>query len=501
MAITLKRQLDDAEKEIILQRHGRTCYATGHTISSDESVHFDHIYAYSKGGASDLNNIAPMCEYHNKRKGTLPLGDYRSKLKLDEFFKLGDKQTLKQFMQYCVDKKYIDSYGNSANIVVGDKTVTIESPKEKMEFHLYECPRTKWKYFYAILPASLIDSDDDYEEESGLQPRYLIFDKVFELYRHLQTYPVLQPSIGRIKNNKILVFDGQHKIASLLLNHRTEFECKIYIEPDVRLLNQANIAAHDKFAQTRFYSSVMILKLGTLFGADFEEYKKIDEESKSEAKFFEYLKQKDPASSKGDISKQLKSYLYSSVLESADNRMKPYITKTNRSTAEQPITIDLLSKSILGNFIYIKPVDDDLLTIKYKRDSELTNTINLLNIMVDEGLQDWDSTRVNDINQLKLKRIFASKSIGAWSELLKDSICAKLDIIDGDERLKPFYRDLTPEDYPKIRNIVSRLFDWQMWQSPNGSNIDTIISGNKKMVKTWFKDKGLTTGYLLGADE
>jgi len=76
-----------------------------------------------------------------------------------------------------------------------------------------------------------------------------------------------------------------------------------------------------------------------------------------------------------------------------------------------------------------------------------------------------------------------------------------LDIIDGDERLKPFYRDLTPEDYPKIRNIVSRLFDWQMWQSPNGSNIDTIISGNKKMVKTWFKDKGLTTGYLLGADE
>jgi hypothetical protein len=39
MAITLKRQLTPDEKNIILQRHGRICFATGHAIPEQESIH------------------------------------------------------------------------------------------------------------------------------------------------------------------------------------------------------------------------------------------------------------------------------------------------------------------------------------------------------------------------------------------------------------------------------------------------------------------------------
>ena len=62
MAITLKRQLDDGEKQKILEQHGRICFATGHPIGDDEVLHFDHILAFTKDGASELDNIAPMCE-------------------------------------------------------------------------------------------------------------------------------------------------------------------------------------------------------------------------------------------------------------------------------------------------------------------------------------------------------------------------------------------------------------------------------------------------------
>ncbi|MDZ4122478.1 MAG: hypothetical protein U1C33_08650, partial [Candidatus Cloacimonadaceae bacterium] len=183
------------------------------------------------------------------------------------------------------------------------------------------------------------------------------------------------------------------------------------------------------------------------------------------------------------------------------NRMKPHITNSNRSTDEQPITIDMLEKSILGNFIYAKPVEDHLISDSYKRESEAANAVNLMNILTDDGLTYWDSSKPkSDLTQLKLKRLFSSKSIMAWSELLKDSVCAKLDITDSDDRLKPFYRDLSPDDFTKIRSIVSRLFNWQLWQSPANSEIDNIISGNKSTVKTWFRAKGLTTGYLLGAE-
>ena len=76
MAITLKRQLNEAEKQIILGRHGRTCFATGHAIPTADKIHYDHIKAHALGGPFELDNIAPMCEFHNKAKGMLPLEDH-----------------------------------------------------------------------------------------------------------------------------------------------------------------------------------------------------------------------------------------------------------------------------------------------------------------------------------------------------------------------------------------------------------------------------------------
>ena len=91
MAITLKRQIDDSDKQVVLQQHGRRCFATGHEIPDGEELQFDHIRAFALGNASELDNIAPMCAQHNREKGTLPLEDFRVKLRLKEFFGRGDR--------------------------------------------------------------------------------------------------------------------------------------------------------------------------------------------------------------------------------------------------------------------------------------------------------------------------------------------------------------------------------------------------------------------------
>lgn len=111
MAITLRRQLSDDEKEIVLKQHGRICFATGHAISEDEQVQFDHIKAYALGGVSETSNIAPMCATHNKEKGQLSLFDFRTKLRLKEFFAKGDKLTLKDLLEYLKSKKEISDFG------------------------------------------------------------------------------------------------------------------------------------------------------------------------------------------------------------------------------------------------------------------------------------------------------------------------------------------------------------------------------------------------------
>lgn len=503
MAITMKRQLTDDEKKIILARHGRICYANGHQIPQSDSLHFDHIRAFTLDGPTELDNIAPMCEVHNKAKGMLPLEDYRIKLRLEEFFQRGDRLTLRDLLQFFKDTKDIESFGAAISAEIKEGSVTLEHHSFSQKYKLHKCPRTGWEYFYGNLPVDILNSDDDDDEHMGLQPRYLIFDKVFEMYRHFQVYPVLQPSIGRLVDDKILLFDGQHKAAALLWGGRNVFECKIYIKPEVRVLNQANISAHDKFAQTRFFSSVLILKLGSQFGKDFDEYKdREDVEKKTEAGFLEFLEQKDTSLTRAERNKRFRSYLYKSILEDEANMLRPLVSTSNRSSYEQPLTVDMLSKSLLACFLYTEPLTDDMFTEKYKREAEFRNVIALMNLIHELALNTWNSKAPqNDQSQIRLSRIFSSKSIMAWSEILRDAICAKLEIHDGLERERPFYRDFGDADIKKIKSCLTRLLNWQMWNSPPKSQIDTQIAASKGTLKEWFKDKGLTTGFIMGAPE
>ena len=198
MTVTLKRQLNDDEKNHILTIHGRKCFATGHEISDGEEVHFDHIQAFTLDGVSELDNIAPMRQDHNLQKGTLSLVDFRVKLQLNEFFKRGDRLTVGHLLRYLKERGDITEFGKAVTVSELDDSVQVESSAAKQSYRLYHCPLTKWRYFYATLDISLLDSDDELDHSIGLQPRYLIPDKVFELYRHFQRHPVLLPSIGAL---------------------------------------------------------------------------------------------------------------------------------------------------------------------------------------------------------------------------------------------------------------------------------------------------------------
>jgi hypothetical protein len=501
MTVTLKRKLNAEEEVHVLKTHGRNCFATGHPIPDGEVVHYDHIQAFSLDGVSELDNIAPMCQDHNLQKGTLSLSDFRVKLQMGEFFALGDRLTVGNLLRYLKERGDISDFGKAVTVSEQGDSVQVESSIGKSAYRLYECPLTKWKYFYATLEVALLDSDDESDHAIGLQPRYLIPDKVFELYRHFQRHPVLLPSIGRVVSNRIRLFDGQHKIAALLWTNRREFECKIYTKYDIRLLNQTNIAAHDNFAQMRFFSSIMVMKLGNLFGADFEEYKRSEEEpTKSEAAFLKWLERRDAGiAKKADRSEQFRSFLYNSVIEHADNKLKGLISASNRSTDEKPLTIDMLKKSLFACFLYRQPVEENMATEAYKRESEIENMVALMNMMYDLGLHAWNARAPKgDTTQRKLGRMYRSKSMMAWNELLRDAIRARLGLTDSEDASRPFYREMDKQQLEAVKQTVARLFSWKFW-SDAGDEIDRVLSDNKSEVKRWLKDHDLTTGYLLGA--
>ena len=502
MAITLKRQLNDDEKAQVIEQHGRRCFANGHLIPDDESVHFDHIRAYATGGQSEINNIAPMCPEHNRSKGTLSLFDFRTRLELEKFFNGSDRLTLGDLLQHLQAEGEITTYGLPVATELKDDSIRIESTSISQEYPIYECPITGWKYFYSRLPIEIIDSDDDKDQVVGLQPRYLIFDKVFSLFRHFQVSPILQPSLGRIIDSRIKLFDGQHKAAALLWNGYRDVECKIYIDPDLRRLNQTNISAHDKFAQTRFYSSIMVLKLGSQFGVDFETYKnREDGQVKSEEGFVNYLRSKDDLT-RGEVNNRFRSFLYNSVIEDESNQLTRLVSRVNRPTAERPITMNSLTNSLFANFLYRQPVNDNMATDAYMRSAEINAVVKLMNLLNELALSQWNSEAGrSDENQRKLERLIRSRFMKAWSAMLKDAVCTKLEIFDADERVKALHREFDDRDLEQIKFVIARLVDWKMWESPANSEIDEVRLDNDGAVKNWLREKGLTVSYLLGASE
>ena len=151
MAIMLRRQLNEAEKQEIIARHGRICFATGHPIPDGDPLHFDHIHAFADDGPSTLDNIAPTCEVHNKQKGTIPLEDFRVSLRLREFFSEGDGLTLKHLLGYLQKTNDLKAFGQQVLVHLRDSEAVIEAGLQRFASAVHKCPTTGWKYFYATL--------------------------------------------------------------------------------------------------------------------------------------------------------------------------------------------------------------------------------------------------------------------------------------------------------------------------------------------------------------
>ena len=87
----------------------------------------------------------------------------------------------------------------------------------------------------------------------------------------------------------------------------------------------------------------------------------------------------------------------------------------------------------------------------------------------------------------------------SWAELMRDAVCGKLELQDAEDRARPFYRSLTPDQLNSIRKVVGRLVNSKVWAAPAGDDVDRILADNKSAVKDWLKTHGLSTGYLMGA--
>ena len=109
-----------------------------------------------------------------------------------------------------------------------------------------------------------------------------------------------------------MLFDGQHKSAAQIWAGRKTLDCKVYIDPDIRLLKDTNLIAHDKLRQMAFFTSTLIAKYSDIFEQEWEEYLERPG-SKNESDFVAFLRVR------GKTTVQAKKMLQMAIEQDVDN--------------------------------------------------------------------------------------------------------------------------------------------------------------------------------------
>jgi len=199
--------------------------------------------------------------------------------------------------------------------------------------------------------------------------------------------PQLHISLARIKDDKIIIFDGQHKaVAQILLNNK-KLLLRLFLSPNVDRLTETNTNAGSILRQIAFDKSIMRQLNNTLY---YERIKRYQIEHVLSDDNFDFSEQQLVDHFKGEsvnIRKYIIDSLKHSITYSSDNKLKDFIDFEGKAKG-LPLSYSAFEKTFLSCFIDTKIILST--NIGYKSDEgnnprelEINQLVKLLNILAD----------------------------------------------------------------------------------------------------------------------
>jgi hypothetical protein len=487
---------DAREKKIIIKNYTQNnkilCAIGNHPIEDKNNVEYHHLAPFSNKTNPGSSNFGVVCKGHHREVGILSINEFKTLKEMEILF----KDTIRVKLNDVVRLKLGEKKGNSKldfkEDTSGDsiKVSTNDGAKNYSSYAnlpLYTCPATGFKYFYMVLPPSLINNDEQ------LQPRPLEFKRLWDLYRHLLVNSQLTPSVCRLEGNNIFLFDGQHKAAAQIWAGREEVECKVYINPDIKILKETNLAAHDRLRQMPFFASVLINKWASIFNEEWKDYMDMKGE-KSEAGFVSFLVNR--GKKRSDAINMIESDIYDSIIEDKGNKIIKYILEYN-SDGKKPLTISRLKQMIFKKFIAGPPLLIDIEESDRLREFERKNLITLLNLIVKYTLEDkWNPEKDDEPHKIS-ERIYLTGSFKAWSSILKDVITAVLELYEENERKEIFLREIDENNWDSIEECISLLFEKRVWRDESQENYNNLRTANENLVRKYLSRRGINVNDII----
>lgn len=476
-------------------QNGR-CYICGREIDRDvEETNIDHIVPLATGGKDSPSNFALTHAGCNKRKqdGDLRVAQVLEKLRQIQEEVGNRTATLADVLGYFGGSK------KDPNIKVdGDVFKVAFGDGMAQTFPIFTDGLSGERSVFIEVPIEYL-FHDGLINPRGINTR--IGGLIKEFHRG---NPQLQVALARLDCGRIKMFDGQHKTAAQLLLGQRKVPLRLFIDPDVQRLIDANTNAGSKLKQVAFDRAIMHQLANTLYGERIERYQREhglpdDNYSFSEQNLVSYFK------GQADLRRYIIDAQKNQITHSTENKLTAYINFDGKRK-DLPLSYSAYDKAILSHLIDSKNILDKPLDYRSEeqrnpRQIEQSQIIRFLNILANEiYVEKFDpeigtnriENRVSKGDDAAITNDHLAAFRMSKEEILLAAVPLMIDVVtyaltfsgESFDRQSLFMTEFSAPVWEMLEKFVSSYAALPLWR--NRALADTIFSG--KQTRNYWKE-------------
>ena len=391
------RGIDTALIDSLLEIQRGRCFICNEPMDVEhDDIHVDHVIPRAKGGKDDPNNYAATHAHCNLQKLD---ADLRIARCLSRYDRLKERYASEGPNRPNLGD-FLTAMGGAQRLLGASRDVdglTVWFPPDdmkKVRVPVYLDKLSRMESVFVTLPLEYLHHDQRINPRAvGPRIRGL-------LNEFLSGKPQLHTALawGIIENNRLMVqvFDGQHKLVSQILLGAREFPIRLFLNPDVNLLLEANTHAGTTLRQIAFDQSTQRYLGSQLYWEKIDAFREAtgragDDLSFSEQDLVQYFR-----GERREVARYILDDVRIGIIHHSQNTLKDYIEFSGRE-GEKPLSYNTIEKTAFSLFLRKAPL---ALPLNYKlqldenpRQLEKEQIVRLFRILADRiyiGHYDFD---------------------------------------------------------------------------------------------------------------
>lgn len=366
---------------------------------------------------------------------------------------------------------------------------------------VYHDRQSGMRSFFAALPLEYLHHDDRINPRSiGANIRGLIEEfsqKRPQLHVGLAWWSADGDGSGAVK-----VFDGQHKAAAQILLGSRDLPLRVFLEPDVNVLLQANTNAGGKLRQVAFDVAVMRHLGSSLYVDRVKRYQSMRGLSEDDYSFSEQDLVRFFRGERREMERYIIDAQRDLITHDQNNSLLEFVEWAGKA-ADRPISYNTVERSFFREFLYKKaldtPIDFGMAEGTNARLLEREQMVRLMSMFaevffvgrwdpelggrrLESRIQDGETIPEPHLRAWRIAREEVLANVMRWARLVIANYFAYTGKVIKEDRL--LHTRLPDELWDRLRNFLDGLSGLPCWID---RNLSTTVFGPKQNLDYWEK--------------